>query len=91
MAHSLSAKKRIRQNEKRNARNRAERATIKSQLRKADDALHGPSAAVAEKELRAAIRLLDRSSAKGLIHKNEAARRKSRLSQRLNGMKAKQG
>lgn len=83
MAHSLSAKKRIRQNAKRNARNRwrlrSMRVAIKDFL---DKLIHG-SATDAETSLRAVTKLIDKTAAKGTIHKNQAARRKSRLTKRL--------
>jgi small subunit ribosomal protein S20 len=88
MAHSLSAKKRIRQNAQRRARNlwrlRRLRTSIKSFL---DLIAHG-STADAEKSLREACKVIDRSAAKGIIHKNQASRRKSRLTKRF---KAKAG
>lgn len=89
MAHSLSAKKRVRQNEKRRMRNRADRATLKSTLRKATEPLSAGNLALAEAQLKIAIRALDQQAGARLIHKNEAARRKSRMMQKLNALKAK--
>lgn len=88
MAHSLSAKKRVRQSAKRNAQNRARRAVVKSQLREVKDAMSHGDAAKAKTEVSSAARLLDRESARGLIHKNQAARRKSRLAKKLKSMGA---
>ncbi len=83
MAHSISARKRIRQNEKRRARNRwrmrAMRVAIKTFL---DKLAHG-SADEATTAHRAVSKVIDRTAAKGTIHKNQAARRKSRLTRRL--------
>ena len=89
MAHSLSAKKRVRQNEKQRARNRARRTTLKTRLRGFIDAVAGGDLATAENKYREACRLLDREADRGLIHRNAAARRKSRLARRLNALKQK--
>lgn len=83
MAHSLSARKRIRQNVKRRARNRwrerAMRVSIKTFL---DRILHGTVEEAGE-AFRVCNRVIDITAAKGVIHKNHAARRKSRLNARL--------
>jgi len=87
MASTLSAKKRIRQNEKRRARNRWRKREMRSALREArEKILHG-SAQEAQDAFRTACSVIDRVAGKGIIHKNTAARTKSRLSAR---MKAKQ-
>lgn len=86
VAHSLSSKKRIRQNVKRRALNRARTTALRSRLRVCKDTfLHG-TAEEAEQACRRAIQLLDREADRGLIHRNQAARRKSRLVRRLNAM-----
>ncbi|MGD1278455.1 MAG: 30S ribosomal protein S20 [Tepidisphaeraceae bacterium] len=84
MAHSLSAKKRIRQNLKRRARNRARKQTIKDQVRTYLAALAGNDLVKAQEELRKTVSRLDKVAAKHTIHKNTAARRRSRLTRRLN-------
>jgi small subunit ribosomal protein S20 len=89
VAHSLSAKKRIRQNEKQRARNRAHRTSLKTRLRAVSDALTAGDPALAEAKYREACLLLDREASRGLIHPNAAARRKSRLARRLNALKGK--
>lgn len=88
MAHSLSAKKRIRQNEKHRARNRARKGLIKEQRKAFTTAMQGGDAAKAEGELRKLTQRLDRTAAKHAIHKNAAARTRSRLTRRLNALKA---
>ncbi|QOJ13878.1 MAG: 30S ribosomal protein S20 [Planctomycetia bacterium] len=88
MAHSLSAEKRIRQNAKRNARNRARKAELKSVMRKTQAALAGSDVAAAETAVKAAIRKLDRDSTGPTLHRNAAARRKSKLARKLNALKA---
>ena len=84
MAHSLSAKKRVRQNEKHRARNRARKAEIRGQVKAFTSAVGGGDLTKAETELRKAAQILDRVAAKGTIHKNAAARKRSRLTRRLN-------
>ncbi len=91
MAHSLSAKKRIRQSIKRRARNRARKELIKDQTRVYLTALAGNDLAKAETELRKTVARLDKVAAKHTIHKNTAARRRSRLTLRLNAAKAGKG
>jgi len=89
VAHSLSAKKRIRQNNKRRAINRVRKSTIKTQIRRFDEAITAHDAEKGEKELRQAIHLLDRVAAKGTLHKNTVARRKSNLQKKLNALTTK--
>ncbi len=89
MAHSLSAKKRIRQNVKRRAENRARRSTLRTKLRKCGDLLaHGTAPDVAP-VIHETCRTLDREANRGTLHPNAAARRKSRLTRRLNALKQK--
>jgi len=79
MAHTLSAKKRIRQNEKRRARNKTAKSRIKTRTRNvAVDAGAGDEAA-AKEGLRRAASELDRAARKGVIHRRKADRRKARL------------
>ena len=87
MAHSLSAKKRIRQNEKHKARNKARKLAIKDQTKLFGTALHAGDFVKAEVELKALTRRLDRTAAKGTIHKKAASRKRSRLTKRLNAAK----
>lgn len=83
MAHSLSAKKRIRQNIKNKARNRWRLRSMRDALREfADKIAHGTEKDATE-AFRKVSKLVDRTTAKGVIHKNQAARRKSRMSKRL--------
>ena len=88
MAHSLSAKKRIRQSIKRRARNRARKETLKDQTRAYLAALASNDVTKAEAELRKTVVRLDKVAAKHTIHKNTAARKRSRLTLRLNALKA---
>ena len=88
MAHSLSAKKRVRQNEKRRARNRARKADIRGEIKTYTAAITAGDVAKAEQELNKVVVLLDRTAARNTIHKNAAARKRSRLTKRLNALKA---
>lgn len=83
MAHSLSAKKRIRQNLKRRARNRWRMKAMKTAIKEYLDKLAHGSIEDAQKAFREASSLIDRTAQKGVIHRNQAARRKSRLNARL--------
>lgn len=69
--------------------NKARSTALKSRIRKVSDALHGHDVAAAEESFRLAVKTIDRESTRGLIHKNTAARRKSRLAARLAEMKRK--
>jgi small subunit ribosomal protein S20 len=91
VAHSLSAKKRIRQNIKARARNRARKDQIKAQTKSYLAALAGGDVAKAEAELKKTVQRLDRVASKHTIHKNAAARKRSRLTKRLNALKASGG
>ena len=84
MAQTLSAKKRIRQNAKRRARNRWRKDRIKDAVREFDEALEAGKTDVAAEKLQVAYKQLDQVAAKGTIHKNAAARWKSRLAKKLN-------
>jgi len=84
VAQTLSAKKRIRQNAKRRARNRWRKDRIKNAIREFDEALEAGKTDVAAEKLQAAYKQLDQVAAKGTIHKNAASRQKSRLAKKLN-------
>ena len=84
MAHSLSAKKRIRQNVKRRARNKWRKGRVKDAIRDFDEAIRAGDKKKAAQQLQVVYKQLDQVAAKGTIHKNAAARRKSRLAKKLN-------
>jgi small subunit ribosomal protein S20 len=84
VAHSLSAKKRIRQNETRRARNRARKSEVKGEVRKLADAMQEKDVAKAQEQFRTVVKKIDQIAVKGTLHKNTAARKKSRLAKRLN-------
>ena len=90
MAHSLSAKKRIRQNEKSQMRNKSRKSVIKTQARKFLDAIRAKDVTVAEEQFRLLSKNLDQVASKGTIHKNQASRKKARMQKRLNMLKTSQ-
>ena len=83
MAHSNSATKRIRQDEKRRLRHRWRKSAVKSSVRAFDEAVTAGTTDEAATQLRKAYKRLDKIAAKGTIHKKTAARKKSRLAKQL--------
>ncbi|MGB0385151.1 MAG: 30S ribosomal protein S20 [Ardenticatenaceae bacterium] len=79
MANIKSAKKRIRQNEKRRLRNRHYIGASRKAVKNARSLIDGGDVTGAEEAIREACSKLDRAAIKGIIHKNNASRRKSRL------------
>jgi len=87
MAHTLSAKKRIRQNAKCRARNRWRRTTYRDAMKQYDETILHGSVEQAQSELSQLYKLLDKTAAKGAIKKGTADRYKSRLTARFNHKK----
>lgn len=83
MANIQSAIKRNRQNEKRRLRNRNVRGKARTQVKKAKEAIQTGDREAAIANVKEAVKSLDRAASKGVIHKNNAARRKSRLFKQL--------
>lgn len=83
MANIKSQIKRIKQNEKRRLRNRAIRSKARSAVKLLGTALEEKSPALGE-AYRQAVRVLDKSVTKGVLHKNTVARKKSRLARLVN-------
>ena len=77
MANIKSQKKRIKTNEKARQRNRAYKAELKTAVRRVREAVEANDAEQAQVAARKACKLLDKAAAKGIIHKNQAANRKS--------------
>ena len=86
MANTASAKKRIRQNVKRRTRNQVARTRARTYIKRARVALEQNSTEVANEAVHLAISEIDRAASKGVIHKRNASRRKSRLMQQLHKM-----
>ncbi|KYO65149.1 MULTISPECIES: 30S ribosomal protein S20 [Thermovenabulum] len=83
MPNTASAKKKLRQAIKRTIRNRIVKASIKTAVKKFNEALKSKDAETIKIALKNAIKALDKAAAKGVIHKNAAARKKSSLYRRL--------
>lgn len=83
MANIRSAKKRMRQNPKRQARNVRIRTRARTYVKLARTSIDGQDAAAATVAVKQAISELDRAAAKGVIHRNNASRRKARLMKQL--------
>jgi small subunit ribosomal protein S20 len=79
MPNTASARKRLRQNEERRLRNRAVKSAVRTQMNKVIAAVSRGEIDVAESDYREAAKRLDRAGARNIIHRNAAARRKSRL------------
>jgi small subunit ribosomal protein S20 len=88
MANTASARKRIRQTEKRTERNRARRSRVRTFLRKVETAITGGDKGQAQEALRAAQPELQRAATKGVLHRNTVARKLSRLSARVKALAA---
>jgi small subunit ribosomal protein S20 len=87
MPNTKSAKKRLRQSLERRARNRAVKSAVKTQIRKASDAVTAGNAEQTQAEFRLAVKKLDQAASKGVLHRNTAARLKSRLNARVKAAK----
>ncbi len=88
MAHSLSAIKRVRQNEKHRLRNRADRTRLRTQIKKLRQAIDANKAEEAQKLMPETISLIDVMVKKGVLHDNTGSRYKSRLNRRLVALSA---
>jgi len=86
VAHSLSAKKRVRQNAKARAINRARRSRVKTQIKRLEVVLASGDAKQAGDQFRMLTKRLDQTAATGILHKKTVARKKSRLARRLNAL-----
>ena len=83
MARIKSAIKNIRKSGRRNLINRSRRTRLRSQMKKLRELVSRKDGTAARKELRATLAVIDRSSSKGIIHRNTAARYKSRLTRQV--------
>jgi small subunit ribosomal protein S20 len=86
LANIKSQIKRNKQNQAARLRNRVYRGSARTFLRKAQSAIRAEDTEKSQAEVLNAIRALDKAAAKGVIHKNNAARRKSRLMARFNSL-----
>lgn len=83
---NLSALKRDRQTAKRNERNRTERTKIKSVIKAVELSVKGSEKEPSASALQKAIKTISSASAKGVIHKNNAARKISKLTKKVNAL-----
>lgn len=87
MPHTKSAGKRLRQSEKRRARNKTTVKALKKQTRAVAEAVKAGDSAKLATEMVTAAKKLDKAAARGVIHKNKAARLKSRMAKKLATLK----
>ena len=88
MPHSKSAQKEVRASKQRRLRNKSTRSLCKTNITKAERLIFSGELGVGRQATIAAISSLDKAAVKGVIHPNNAARRKSRLMKKLNEMQA---
>jgi len=84
VAHHKSAIKRIKQTEKRNARNRHQKSTLKTYIKRIREAVENKDKEAALATLQIAIPVIDKTATKGIIHKANASRNVSRLTRLVN-------
>ena len=89
MANTKQAGKRAKQSTKRRGANVSLRTELRTAIKKVQKAIEGGDAKAAESALRAETSTLDRIAGKGIIHKNKAARHKSRLAAQVKAMGAR--
>ena len=88
MANSPQARKRARQAEKRRRHNASLRSLVRTMIKKVNAAIDSGDAEQAKAAYGEAVPVIDRMANKGIIHKNKAARHKSRLNDQIKGMGA---
>ncbi|AJY76287.1 30S ribosomal protein S20 [Paenibacillus beijingensis] len=88
MPNIKSAIKRVKTSEKRRALNASQKSALRTAVKTADQAIAGTDVEVAKAALIEATKKLDKAVTKGLIHKNAASRKKSRLAKKLNALSA---
>jgi small subunit ribosomal protein S20 len=86
MANTPSAKKAVRKIERRTTVNRSRRSQMRTYVRKVEEAITSGDATAAAAALQAAVPLVMRAAQKGIIHKNTAARKVSRLTVRVKAL-----
>jgi SSU ribosomal protein S20P len=88
VANSPQAKKRARQNDKARAHNASLRSMVRTYLKKVNAAIEAGDAEEAKAAYATAVPIIDRMADKGIIHKNKAARHKSRLNKQVKALAA---
>ena len=89
MAHSLSAQKRVRQNEKSNTINRARKSRVKTQIKHLEEVMAKGDVEASVEQFREIVKKIDKVASTSTMHKRTAARKKSRLAKKVNALKAK--
>ena len=88
MANTAQARKRARQSEKRRIHNASQRSMVRTYIKRVDTAIASADSATAGTALAEAMPLIDKMVTKGIMHKNKAARHKSRLNASIKALKA---
>ncbi len=88
MPHTKSAKKALRQNRSRREHNREVKKALRFQLKSFQTVLQSGTPEQKLSDLKLCFKKLDKAAAKGIIHKNQAARKKSQLAKKLNPVKS---
>lgn len=88
MANIKSAKKRIKVTQAKTMRNTMLKSSLKTTIKKFETAVVSNDATLAQENFRLVVKALDMAASKGIIHKNKAAKKKSRLAAKLNGLSA---
>ena len=88
MANSPQARKRARQAERRRVHNASQRSMVRTYMKRVDAAIAANDASAATQALAEAMPLIDKMVTKGIMHKNKAARHKSRLNKKVKGLNA---
>jgi small subunit ribosomal protein S20 len=88
MPNTPSAKKRMRQDAVRRARNRSTKSSLRTQVRKVREAIAAKDVATSQTEFRLLVKKIDKAAAHHVIHANTAARTKSRLSRAIKALKS---
>lgn len=89
MAHSLSAKKRVRQNAKHKKVNRSRKSQLKALIKNLETTLSDGKVEAATSAFALIVKKLDKTATTSTMHKKTAARKKSRLAKKLNSLKTK--
>lgn len=88
MPHSVSAKKRVRQNEKRRLHNKERKTRLKTEAKKLLTTLEGGQVDTAQTQLQLLSKLYDKAAKTRLVHPNKASRVKSKMARRINRARA---
>jgi small subunit ribosomal protein S20 len=86
LANTASARKRVRQAEKRRLHNASLRSTFRTHVKKVVNAINEGNLEQAKAAYQMAVPVIDRTAAKGIIHQNKAARHKSRLNKQIKAL-----